>query len=113
MASAGKEVEHISAVIEVADLAPVRAGQSTDDRCEYGGEGPALGLWQGAQLRHDRPERVRAAALIQESLCGTDDVQRVGLALLAGLTPRGDAVPTQDDPDGLRVGILDGGDIQS
>lgn len=51
--------------------------------------------------------------LDEERLGGPDDVQRVPLALLGAVTPRGDAVPAEHTADGLRVGGLDGGDVES
>ena len=44
---------------------------------------------------------------------GVDDPERVLLGLLAGVAPRGDAVAAEDAADGLRVGLLDRGDVQA
>ena len=67
----------------------------------------------GSYPRDHRAERRRAPARRDELRRGPDDLQRAGLALLAGRSPRGDPVPAEDDPDGLRVGRGDGRDIQA
>ena len=45
-------------------------------------------------------------------LCCGDDPERVGLALLARLTPRGDAVPAKNHADSLRVLLFQGSNIE-
>ena len=58
-------------------------------------------------------ERLGLAALGEEALRRPDDLQRVGLALLAGLAPGGDAVAAEDAADRLRVLLRDRGDVQA
>ena len=78
---------------------------------QLGRPGPSLRLRQRFVARVDRSERLRAAMGRDELLRGPDDLQRPGLALLAGRPPRGDTVTAEDAADGLRVGRGDGGDV--
>lgn len=94
------------------DLRLVLGGDGADVRREGSGPLPPVGLGEGAVALDDGPEGLGLAALLQERLGGPDDVQRVPLALLGGVTPGGDPVPAEDDTDRLRVGGLDGGDVQ-
>jgi hypothetical protein len=52
-------------------------------------------------------------ALVDEFPGGGDDLKRARLALVAGVSPGGDAVPAEDHPDGLWVIALDGGDVEA
>ena len=51
--------------------------------------------------------------LLDVALGGADDPERVLLRLRAGVAPRGDAVAAEDAADGLRVGLLDRGDVEA
>ncbi len=113
MLGAGEEVQHGRGVGEVADLGDVGGGQTADDGGERGGAPAAFGLRQGLVAVNPRAERLGLAVAGQEGLGGADDVQGVGLALLAGGAPGGDAVTAEDAADGLRVGPLDLGDVQA
>lgn len=95
------------------DLRPVLRGDGPHVRCESRRPLPALGLGQRLVPVEHRPERLRPAPLGEEPLGGADDVQRVALALLGRVAPRRDPVPAQDTPDGPRIGLLHGGDVQT
>jgi hypothetical protein len=109
----GEEVEHHVAVGEVADLAPVGRRQSADDRRQRGRTGPPLRLRQRLIAADHRAERLRPALPLEELPRHRDDLQRVGLALLAGVAPGGDAVAAENDTDRVRVVPLDLGDVQA
>jgi hypothetical protein len=109
----GQEIQHDVAVGVVPDLRVVGGGEPPDRGEEGGRPGAPLRLGQRLAAGHDGAEGLGTATLGQERLRGTDDLQRVGLGLLAGVAPCGDAVPAQHDPDGLRVGLLDRGDVQA
>ncbi len=101
------------------DLGLVGACQAADHRRERGGPRTTLGLGERLEAGAHRAERVLASlgelgrARRDERLCGVDDLQRARLALVGRVTPRGDAVPTEDAADRLRVGRLDRGDVQA
>ena len=57
-------------------------------RRELGRAGAPLGLGQRGVVDQRRPERRGPAALGDEGLGRADDLERVGLALLAGRRPR-------------------------
>ena len=59
------------------------------------------------------PERVRLTPLVDEPLRASDDLQRARLALLARVSPGGDAVAAEDHADRARVRLLDRGDVQA
>src|SRR5699024_11290053 len=90
-----------------------RARQATNDRGQSSRTFPALGLGQSLVAFHDLTEGLGSAALGEEPLGGADDLQGVGLTLLAGLGPGGDAVAAEDRTDGLRVLFGDLGDVQT
>src|SRR4051795_872969 len=103
MLGAGQELEDDVGIREAADLGLVRRREPADHRSEDGRPVPALGLGQRLVARKRWAERLGSAALGQETLRRPDDLQGVGLALLAGVSPRGDAVATEDAADRLRV----------
>jgi hypothetical protein len=110
---AGQEVEHGGVVAEVADLWSVGRNQSADGRGQGGRLGPAFRLGKGSVPVECRTERLGAGVGGDVFGGGVDDPERVLLALLAGVAPRGDAVPAEDAADGIRVGTRDGGDVQA
>ena len=61
----------------------------------------------------DRAERLGPAVLGEVGGGGLDDPERVLLALVRGVAPRGDAVPAEDAADRLRVVGLDLGDVET
>lgn len=60
----------------------------------------------------DRAERLGPAVLLDVPRGRTDDLQGVGLTLLAGLAPRGDPVAAEYAADRLGVGLLERGDVE-
>ena len=75
---------------------------------------PALGRRAGPRSPGTGgAERLGPAALGEEALRRPDDLQAVGLALLAGLAPGGDAVAAEDAADRLRVLLRDRGDVEA
>src|SRR5699024_11943320 len=56
--------------------------------------------------------RARPAVFDDVLLRGVDDPQRVVLRRLAGISPGGNPMPTQDAPHGLRVLLLDLSDVE-
>ena len=67
----------------------------------------------GVVARQRAPNGSGRAVLGDELLGGADDLERVRLALLARLAPRGDAVPAEDAADRLRVRRGDRGDVEA
>ena len=82
-------------------------------RREGGGLGAALGLRQGGVPLERRTERLGPGVLGDVGGGGVDDPEAVGLGLLAGVAPRGDAVAAEDAAAGLRVLLLDLGDVEA
>ena len=109
----GEEVEDDVGVGEVPDLRLVGAREAADHRRQRGGLDPPLGVRQRLVAGQRRTERLGPAALGEEALRRPDDLQGVGLALLAGVAPRGDAVAAEDAADRLRVLLRDLGDVQA
>ena len=108
-----QEVQDDGVIAEVPQLRLVRGRQSADHRCERGGLGPALGFRQRAVAGQLGPEGL-GLAVVPDVLLGLfDDPQRVLFGFFAGGAPGGDAVAAQDGADGLRVGVLDRGDVQA
>lgn len=93
-----QEVQHGVGVVEVSHLRPVLRGDRPHVRRESSGPLPPLALRQSFVPLDDRPERLGPAPLGEEPLGGADDVQRVPLALLGGVTPGGDPVPPSTHP---------------
>lgn len=77
---AREEVEDHLGVGEVPDLRPVLRGDTADDGRQRGRPLLPLGGAESRVALDHRPERLVLAALGQERLGGTDDVQRVALA---------------------------------
>ena len=109
----GQEVEDDPVVGEVADHRAVLRGDAAQQRGELGGAGAALRGRQRLVLLHAGTERQLLRVLLDVALGGADDPERVLLRLRAGVAPRGDAVPTEDAADRLRVGLLDGRDVEA
>ena len=108
-----EELEDDVGVGEVADHRAVRRGDAADGRREGGGLGAALGLRQGGVPLERRTERLGLGVLGDVGGGGVDDPEAVGLGLLAGVAPRGDAVAAEDAAAGLRVLLLDLGDVEA
>ncbi|GAA1442271.1 hypothetical protein GCM10009602_19110 [Nocardiopsis tropica] len=109
----GEEVQDHVGVGEAPDLGVVGGGQAAQDGGQGGGPLAALGGGQRAVAGQGRPEGLGAPAFGEERLGGADDLQGVGLALLAGVRPGGDAVAAQDRADGSGVLLGDPGDVQA
>ena len=68
--------------------------------------------WERFEACDGWSERLSLACLGDELFGGLDHPERIGFALLAGGTPSGDAVATEDAADRLRVGLLDRRDVE-
>ena len=86
--------------------ASVGRRQPADDRSQGGRTRSARVVGEWFESGDDRPERLRIATSGEEGLGGADDLERVGLARVARVAPRRDAVAAEDDADRLRVGRL-------
>ncbi len=75
MLAPGEEVEHGWTVGEMTDPRVVGGGQAPDHGREGGGAGAALGARQRLVAVDNFPERLRAAAVIEVPLRGSDDLQ--------------------------------------
>lgn len=109
---AGQEFEDGVAVGVVPDDALVGRGEPANHRRECGRACTPLNRRQGLEAGDDGAERLGGTPCGQELLGRADDVQGVALALFRGRAPGGDAVAAEDDADRLRVGRLDGRDVQ-
>ena len=109
----GEEVEDHVGVGEVPDHRLVGRGEPADGGGDGGGLGASLGLGEGGVPVQRRPEGLGPAVLGDVGRGGVDDPEAVLLGLLGGVAPRGDAVAAEDAADRLRVGLLDGGDVEA
>jgi hypothetical protein len=109
----GQEIQHDVGVGVVAHLRAVGGDQAADHRGER--RRPRVPLFAGQRFItwYDGAERLRRAPLIDELLRGTDDLQRVGFALVACGAPGRYPVPAQDHADGPGIRSLHGGDVQA
>jgi hypothetical protein len=108
----GQEVQDDVGVGEVPDLGAVGGRDPADHRRQCGRLGTPLGLRQRLVARQRGPEGLGRAPLGEEPLRRPDDLEAVGLALLAGLAPGGDPVAAEDAADRLRVLLRDLGHVQ-
>ncbi len=109
----GEEVEHDLVVVEVPDLRAVGRGEAAHDRQQRRRPFAPLRLRQRSVAVDRRAERVGPAVLRDEPLGGPDDVQRVRLARLGRLAPRGDPVAAEDAADGFRMVPADRRDVEA
>ena len=108
-----EEVQDGGVVAEVPDDRFVAGGQPAEHRRQRGGPGAPRCFRQGRVAGQFRAEGF-GPAVFRDVLFGLlDDPQGVRLGLLAGGAPGGGAVAAQDGADGLRVGVLDRGDVQA
>ena len=109
-----QEVQDDVGVGEVADhraVAPRRCrGSSARGRRPWRGARPPAGRRTPSSAG---PNGSAFAVLGDVGRGGLDDPERVGLGLLAGVAPGGDAVAAEDAADGLRVLLLDLGDVEA
>ncbi len=95
------------------DLGAIGRHQPTQVCGEGGGFGATLGLGQRCVAIERGAKRFGTAVGGDELLGGVDDPARVGLGLVAGVTPGRDAVAAEDHTDRAGVRLLDGGDVES
>ena len=108
-----QKVEHDIRIGEVADHRLVVRGEPADGRGERSRLGATLLGGQRCVLRDEPAERRLLAMRGEVGLGRLDDPETVRLRLLRRVSPRGDAVTAEDAADRLRVGLLDGRDLQS
>ena len=109
----GEEVEDDVAVGEVADHRLVGGREPADGGGDRRGLGPAFGLGERGVAVQCWSEGFGFRVFGDVGRGGVDDPQAVGLGLLRGLPPGGDAMPAEDAADRLGVGFLDRGDVEA
>ncbi len=109
----GEEVEDDPVVGEVPDHRPVLRGHAAQQRGQLGRACLALRGGEGLVLLEPGAEGVLLRVLLDVALGGADHPQRVLLARRARVAPRGDPVAAEDAADRLRVGLLDGRDVEA
>src|SRR5215470_2686957 len=113
MFAPSQEVEHLVAAGVVAELRPVGRRESADHREQRGRSLAPLRLGQRFVPGYHRTERLRSPAVRDEASRGTDDLERIRLALVRGGTPCRDPVAAEYAADRLRMGSLDRGDVEA